>query len=82
MPISPAAEAEWGAEAGTFVQRMSERPPQQPTEEAQAQTAPTEGPAADEGGEVDLDQMARQVYQILRRRLRVEEERRKGWKHA
>ena len=44
---------------------------------AEGETAAEAGAA--EGAGVDLDKMAHEVYQILHRRLRVEQERTRGW---
>ena len=69
------------------VETESAEPAFVPTPSARGETSPTtvSSPTASAGMPtegapgVDLDTMARQVYQILRRRLRVEFERRRGW---
>jgi hypothetical protein len=59
------------------VQRASISPAGEATQAGADQEKEGEAAAAEEGMEVE--QMARSVYRILRRRLRVEIERARGW---
>ena len=62
----------------TVIQRSQEQRESEPaatTSAANAGPTRSQSDAEDDAPSVDLDSMARQVYQILRRRLRVEQER-------
>jgi len=74
-PGSPTASRSAGTTVIQRSQEQSEGEPAATTSAASAGTTTSQTDEEDEAPSVDLDSMARQVYQILQRRLRVEQER-------